>query len=326
MKKGVTVIICTHNGRLKLGPTLLHLANQSISSGFSYEIIVVDNASIDRTSEFVTTEWEKYKQKNIPLTVIDEHTPGKLFALQKGISNAKYEYFVLCDDDNWLNPDYLDIAFNIMESDPGIGAAGGRAIAVSEKDISFPSWFETYQNGYAAGAQAAETGDVTSRGHLWGAGLISRTALYKETYKSFPSLLLTEQNRKILSTEDTEYCLRIILMGYRLYYSSSLVLKHFISPERLTIEYKNSLYENFRQSHLILEKYYLAIKLDRKNLTFINRIRLALVTPLRLLFTKNKDKHKTIMHYLFPDFAPPDPLTSQIKKFISQHGNEHLRV
>lgn len=319
MKKGISVIICTHNGATKLTETLNHLAAQQVSDILCWEIILVDNASTDHTDEMSRNLWEKLNVKNVPLTIIRESIPGKLFALQNGISKARYEYFVLCDDDNWLAPDYLQIAFDIMEANPQIGATGGQTIPATEKGIIYPSWFEKYKEGYAVGKQSAESGDITSRGHIWGAGLISRTALYHEIYRDFPSLLLLGKDKKILSTEDTEYCLRLVLKGYRLYYDASLSLKHFITPERLTLQYKDSLYENFRNAHLILEKYYLAFKLSKNNLHFFNRIRLSLITPLRLFFLKkSKEKQRTILHYLFPSIVKADPLTLQIKQFTSQ--------
>jgi len=299
-----------------LPETLKHLAAQNIPNDIACEIIVVDNGSTDHTSDFVLESWQKYNSSNITLNVIQEATPGKLFALKKGIMHAKYEYFIICDDDNWLSPDYIKTAFNILENNPEIGAAGGQAIAVTESGVSFPSWFEANKRSYAVGEQI-ETHNTPAK-HLWGAGLVSRTSLYKETYEDFPSLLLVSQNKKILSTEDTEYCLRLIIKGYTLLYDPSLSLRHFISSERLTLRYKEELQRNFRDAHAILEKYYVAIKLDKKKLTFFNKIRLSIITPMRMLLKKNNEKEKTIMSYLFPGFIRPDPVTLKIRQKLLQ--------
>lgn len=322
MKKGITVLICTYNGASRLPETLNHLASQTVSENLDWEIILVDNASTDNTSVVAVTEWKRHNILHVPLTVINENTPGKLFAFQTGLAQAKYEYFIVCDDDNWLSPDYLSIAFDILEDNPKIGAAGGQTKAVTEIGLSFPDWFETFKEGYAVGEQAPATCNITSRGHLWGAGLSSRTALYKEVYSTIPSLLINDHNRKILSAEDTEYCLRIIIKGYQLHYDTRLSLQHFIPAGRLNLKYKDDVYENFKNAHLVLEKYYLAIKFGPANkINLFNKIRLTIITPLRLAFASSKskkEKQRTIMSYLLPAFVQMDPISTQIKKYILQ--------
>lgn len=319
MKKGITVLICTYNGAPRLAATLSHLAAQSMQKNLDWEIIVVDNASTDQTSAIAISEWEKHSIPNVPLTVIHEKTPGKLFAFQEGIRKAKYEYFIICDDDNWLSNDYLNIAFDILESNPKIGALGGQTIPATEPGIPLPVWFEASKESYAVGKQSLNTGNITSRGHLWGAGLVSRTELYQEVYKAFPSLLINKENPKILSTEDTEYCLRIVLKGYELYYDDRLSLKHFIPSGRLALEYKDGLQENFSNAHPILEKYYIAIKFGTNRLNLFNKLRLTLITPFRYFLASNpakKAKQKTILAYLLPSIVAPDTLTSEIWKFM----------
>lgn len=317
MKKGITVILCTYNGASRLTNTLSHLAAQQVKDHLSWELIVVDNASTDGSSEVVKTLWEQYGNQKVPLTLAYENTPGKLFAFQKGISLAKYEYFIICDDDNWLKSEYLQTAFDILERNSKIGALGGQAIAATSTS-DLPDWFESVQEGYAVGPQAKNDGDITYKGMIWGAGLCSRTQLYKDVYSNFPSLLLNKNDQRILTAEDSEYCLRLVLIGYKLYYDSRLSLHHYIPEGRLTLTYKNSLFENFKKSNLIIDNYFLAIKYGL-NLSLFNRIRLTFITPIKFLFSfsaKKKSKQRIIMCYLFP-FIKPDPITAQIKTLMN---------
>lgn len=319
-KTGISVIVCSYNGATKIQATLAHLANQIVAEHIDWEVIFVDNASTDNTISIAQKEWSKHLMHAVPLLILEEKKPGKLYAFQKAIINVNYSYFIICDDDNWLAPDYLNTAFNILNSDDTIGALGGKTFAVTEEHQQFPNWFEDHQEGYAVGSQSLKTGDITSRGHLWGAGLSSRTALYLEAYRGFPSLLIKDSNPRILSTEDTEYCLRLVLMGYRLYYDESLSLQHFIPPARLTTAYKEALYKNFDDASVILEKYYLAIKFRKEqHNSFLNRMRLIFITPIRILFSssdKKKSKQRTILSYLMPAFVKPDPTTAQILQNI----------
>ena len=319
MEKGITVIICTYNGASRLSETLNHLAAQSIPENLAWEIILVDNASTDGTSAIATEIWGKHNVKDVSLNIINETTPGKLFAFRKGITHAKYEYFIICDDDNWLSPDYVNLAFSILDKDPKIGAAGGKAIAVTEGGAELPEWFEEAKEGYAVGEQAKNTGFDTRRDSLWGAGLASRTQLYLDTYKTFPSLLINDDNKKILTAEDTEYCLRIVLKGYKLYYDSNLSLKHYITAGRLTLDYKNNLYNNFINANSIMEDYYLALKFGPNGpLNLFNKIRLTIITPIRYIFSsgKKQSKQRKILSYLLPSVIKPDSITSQIKALM----------
>ncbi|TKC02913.1 glycosyltransferase [Pedobacter frigoris] len=319
MKKGITVIVCTYNGALRLPDTLKYLAAQEVSDNLEWEILLADNASTDHSAEIAAAYWNEHNIKNVPLTLIQESTPGKLYALQKGIALAKYEYFIICDDDNWLDSKYVQTAFDILDENDDIGALGGQAKAATGNS-GLPEWFEPVQEGYAIGTQSKNTGDVTFKGRLWGAGLSSRTQLYLDAYRNFPSLLINKSDHKILTAEDTEYCLRLVLKGYKLYYDPRLSLQHYIPEGRLTLTYKNSLFENFRKSNLIIDNYYLAIKYGPNNkLSLFNKIRLRLITPIRYIFSSSpqkKSRQRRIMCYLFP-FVKPDRITTQIKAFIN---------
>jgi hypothetical protein len=60
--------------------------------------------------------------------VLHEKSPGKIHALHKGIEHAKFDRFIICDDDNWLMPNYVATAYYLLQKHPEVGAAGGRGI------------------------------------------------------------------------------------------------------------------------------------------------------------------------------------------------------
>ena len=290
---GITVIICTYNGAKKLEPTLEHLSKQETDRSFPWEIILIDNMSSDDTERIAIDYWDRYGKDKAPLIIDKEEKAGKYFAFQKAISLARYSYFIICDDDNWLDKKYLIIVFKLLEQDLRIGAVGGFSRAVSE-DNCFPKWFAHYQEGYAVGSQYKKTGYLPRKGHLWGAGLASRTSLYQELYKDWPSLLLSMDDKKVLSTEDTELCYRITMTGLNLYYTQNLILDHFIPKEKLTTSYRDSLYTNFSKSQKILAQYLVAIKIEKLNIyTVRNRLKiffLKIKLRLKLIFIKKPKK------------------------------------
>ena len=111
---GISVIICCYNSSKRLPDTLKHLASQKLAKDINWEVIVIDNASTDDTAVIAQREWDSYRQLSPAFTVLKEPRPGKNFAFKTGVYAAKYEYLLTCDDDNWLSPDYIKLAFDFM--------------------------------------------------------------------------------------------------------------------------------------------------------------------------------------------------------------------
>ncbi|MGK6351981.1 glycosyltransferase [Parapedobacter sp. DT-150] len=318
---GISVVLCTHNGASKLPETIKHLSAQQVPKEIPWEVIFVDNHSSDDSMAVVQGEWHKQQVARVPFRCFEENRPAKYFALQTAITHARYRYFVICDDDNWFDPQYIERMYTLLDTHPEVGAAGGQGIPVTEEGVVLPDWFSEYSEGYAVGKQGSETGYVTKRGYLWGAGLGSRTAVYRAFYQRYPSFLFMHDDSSILTTEDTEYCLRLILRGYELYYDEALKFHHFIPKEKLSRAYMHALYKKNHEGFVITGKYYLAIKLYKKNgrIKPLSRLRLKILTPIRLWLArteKRRIREKTILAYLFPSKQRGDTVASHIVDFL----------
>ena len=252
MAAGVSIVVCTYNGGNRLPKTLAHLALQKIVEDIPWEIIVVDNASTDNSLQIAEEEWIKYPSK-ANFRVLSEPNPGKNNALDTGINSTVYDLVLICDDDNWLNEDYVEKAYQRMQSDDKIGAAGGRGIGVS--DVEFPGWFEKDGYAFAVGKQAEATGDISGKKYLWGAGMIFRKSLYTKAYSGAPSFLSGPQKDLVTRGEDVEFCLRILILGYTLFYDDSLIYQHFIPQNRLTDDYRKKLLNGYNAETYILNLY-----------------------------------------------------------------------
>jgi len=318
MYKGISVIICTYNGAKRLPETIKHLATQSAIGKIDFEIIVVDNASTDDSAIVASSEWNKCNVEGINFTVLKQLKSGKIHALDKGVSYAKFEFIIICDDDNWLMPNYLIQVYAILESNPKIGAVGGMGIPVAEIG-KIPSWFKEFEEGYACGRQAAFSSDVTRRGHLWGAGLGTRKLLYQQVYENFPSFLTGRYGDQLTAGEDAEYCQRLILKDYTLYYSEELVFHHFMPIGRLSLTYKEKLFNGFIESNKVLDIYYLCNQIINKcKKNKLERPRLLITSFFRMLFAPSlhdRKKQMDIFVFLFPFSIKPDSIISKIKKF-----------
>lgn len=283
MQNGVSVIICCYNSANRLKETIKHLAAQEVSKEIPWEIIIVNNNSTDNTRSVGLAEIKRYPNLDSRFIIIDELKPGLSNARHKGVETAKYDYIIFCDDDNWLGKDYVETAFQILTKTPDVGACGGQSGAIS--DIEFPDWFDDYKAGYAVGKQGTTTGDISQRKYLWGSGLAFRKSLYIRAFEKLPSLLTDRKGSELSSGGDSEICMRFLLIGYRLFYSDELVFKHFIESSRLTITYRNKLFDGFSNSQRILQIYIRLI-----TLTSLSRFRCSL--------TLIKSFVKLLLHFI----------------------------
>jgi glycosyltransferase involved in cell wall biosynthesis len=112
---GISVIICCYNSSLRLPKTLEYLSNQATGNLFPWEIILVDNNSSDNTSVIATNFWASL-DIDVPLIIVEESKPGLIYARNTGINKANYDFLIFCDDDNWLNKNYLCNVYKILNN------------------------------------------------------------------------------------------------------------------------------------------------------------------------------------------------------------------
>jgi GT2 family glycosyltransferase len=231
-REGVSVVVCCHNSAQRLPPTMRHLAQQRTQ--VPWEVIVVDNASTDDTATVARSQWPF---DAISLQVVSEPSLGLSYARARGIAAAKYEFIAFVDDDNWLEPDWVETAFRVMTANPDVGACGGRSRAAFDGDA--PPWFAKVQMSYAVGDRGAEAKDLGDRdGWLWGAGLVLRqTAWTKLVAAGFVQQVPDRQGKALTSGGDAEICLALRRARWRLQYDPRMRFTHYIPSQRLRWNY-----------------------------------------------------------------------------------------
>ena len=253
MRKGISIILCCFNSASRLPLTLKHISEQEVSDEILWELIIVDNNSTDLTKQVIRTELVKFKCR-ASVQIVEEPKSGLSYARRRGIFTAKYSYSIFCDDDNWLDRQFVQLAYDIMESNRKIGMLGGQGESVSE--IAEPAWFDEKKCYYAIGKQALTSCDVTTRGYLWGASVVLRTDVLRSVYSVNVNSLLTDRKGNDLSSGgDAEISKWFILLGYRLWYDERLLFKHYIPKERLTTTYFENLLAGQSQSSPVLLSY-----------------------------------------------------------------------
>lgn len=267
MQAGVTILICTYNGAERLPLTLRYIAAQQIPAAIACELIVVDNASTDNSVATIHREWKQYNT-GIELRVVTERRPGLTYARETGFAEAQYNYIILCDDDNWLAPDYAHKAFTIMEQQPAIGILGGKGNFVYETPA--PDWLLAC-NLYAGGPQAKQSGRL--KDHLvYGAGAVLRKSAYKSICdRGFVSALTDRQGGNLSSGGDYELCYVLALAGFSSWYEESLYFDHYITANRLTLPYYLTYIEESADCFHVLEPYKILLKNQNVSLVSFRR-------------------------------------------------------
>ncbi len=261
LPEGVSVVVCTYNAAGLIGPCLEHLASQELQSSFAWELLVVDNASSDDTIAQVRKLWAGPS----PLRVVTEDKPGIAYARRKGMAAAKYAYIAFVDQDNWVDADWLQNAWELIHRYPDAGLIGAEGRAVFE--TKEPAWYQRYERNYAVGPQLPESGRIADPERLiYTAGCILRTEAAQTMLNArFEPLLTSRAGKELLSGEDSEIQLIFRYLGWELYYDSSLRFQHFMPSARLTWEYHKKFRQGLGATAVLLEPYRHALRAKLSN-------------------------------------------------------------
>ena len=251
---GVSIVLCTYNGKARLATTLKHLVAQQLDE-LPCEIIFVDNASTDGTKAFAENWWSQNGSATINFLSYQQPIPGKSYAQDLGYEKANYNYILVCDDDNWLCSTYVQNAYNIMSSNPQIGALGGWCDAAFEGEK--PHWFDTYGKYFAVSKQGETSGDIThKKGCLYGAGMVINKQHWLELKRlGFQHILSCRKGNNLSSGGDTEYSYALRLLGYKIWYDERLFFTHYMTNGRMNLDYLSRLRKAMTYSNFVLWSY-----------------------------------------------------------------------
>jgi hypothetical protein len=248
----ISVILCTHNPRDDyLTRTLAALRAQTISLDV-WELIVVDNLSAVPVAGRVDLSWRPGAR------VLREETLGLTPARLRGIREAQGDLLVFVDDDNVLDPDYLEQAATFADERPHIGAWSGQCIG--EFEAIPPDWTRRYWGNLCIREFDAEVWSNLPRlpeTMPGGAGLCMRRAvgqhyltLHEGGARSFQ---FDRAGGSLLSGGDNDLAACACDIGLGVALTPRLMLKHLIPPNRLTADYLARLAEGIMMSAILLD-------------------------------------------------------------------------
>lgn len=244
----ITVIVCTYNRSSSLGQALDSVAAQTLPADVTWEVLVVDNNSADKTRQVVEDFSRRYPGR---FRYLFESQQGLSRARNAGIRQASGEIIAFLDDDVTVAPTWLQNLTASLHSGDYAGAGG--PIRPPE-GFEPPRWLTLGGDQDLGGVLALmDLGDTPADLHKapYGTNMAFRKSVF-EKYGSFrPDLGRCGSN--LLSNEDTEFGKRLFAAGERLRYEPTAVVHHPVFPERLNKKYFRHWWFEYGRA-LILER------------------------------------------------------------------------
>lgn len=248
----LSVVICTHNPRLDyFGRTLNGLRGQTLSRD-EWELLIIDNRSEPPVAGRFDCAWHPQTR------IVREEKLGLTPARLCGIREAGGDLLVFVDDDNVLDPDYLEVAVRVARERPFLGSWSGQCRGEFESPP--PEWTRRYwgnlvirefsEDKWSNLPRLAETMPC-------GAGLCVRRDValrYLQLNESGKRTIQFDRTgTSLLSGGDNDLAACACDVGLGVGLISALKLTHLIPPVRLTEDYLARLAEGIYFSSVLLD-------------------------------------------------------------------------
>lgn len=221
----IAAIICTHNRDAYLGAAIDSLLAQDCDN---FLVVVVDNASSDRTREIVEA-----RISHPQLKYVYEPVVGLSVARNTGAKETTAPILAYLDDDAVASPQWLSVLLEAYQQNDKLAIAGGKVTLIWPPGVEPPNWISPELAGnlglYDLGDSVVyikEPG-LTPRGLNYS---IRRTFL--EQIGGFDPNL-GRKGKKLLSNEELYMTELALKQGWQVAYIPDAVAAHNVAPERL---------------------------------------------------------------------------------------------
>lgn len=120
----ITFVIITWNSADHLSNCLGSLFGSMHGTGFSYELRIVDNGSMDGTRKIISRCQEKHPDKVIPILL--DHNTGTTRSRNLALRNAAGDFIVILDSDVEMRKGTVEKLIQVLRECPSCGIAAPR--------------------------------------------------------------------------------------------------------------------------------------------------------------------------------------------------------
>lgn len=210
----VSIIIPNLNGAEFLGSCLDSLKNQNFKD---YELIVVDNASVDNSLLLV--------KEKIPESIVYSFVKNEGFskAVNKGISLAKGQYIFLLNNDTEIKFNCLQILNNFLDENQSVSFCATKMLYLYERNIidNAGDILTIYGIAHKRGNKEIDRGQYDSNQNIFGA--CAGAAFYR---RSIFQQVGNFDEDFFAYLEDVDFSFRANLLGYKCVYVPEAIVYH----------------------------------------------------------------------------------------------------
>jgi GT2 family glycosyltransferase len=226
----VTVAVCTFNRAALLDRTLDGFCGLEIPAGVTWEVLIVNNNSTDDTDAVVA----RYSSR-LPIRAVFESRPGKSYAANRVVREAKGAVILWTDDDVLVEKDWIAAYVRAAKEWPDAAYFGGTVDPWFETEA--PRWIDgnvrLLNEPYALAQHGNQVFPLADQ-PIVGANMATRTDIVKR----FPfDVSLGPTGTRALRGEDTDLVGRMRSAGLTGIWVGPARVRHFIKSERLTRRY-----------------------------------------------------------------------------------------
>lgn len=216
------------------------------------EFIMIDDGSTDDSGRIC----DEFTARDSRFRVIHQSNGGSAVARQSGVDNSNGEYVIVCDSDDWIEPDIYDRLYD--------------AAKATDADIVVCGYYSEYEDGRSIPSQVIfkeENGLVDNYDFLKkGAGSswvkLIRRSLFSKTKTSYtPDINLSEDsliiyklmrgNPKVVQIKANLYHYRRLFGSNS--YTNNITMRH-IHQLRYTYDWLKNNYTDSIYAHIIFQR------------------------------------------------------------------------
>ncbi|MFL5577341.1 MAG: glycosyltransferase [Gemmatimonadaceae bacterium] len=230
----MSVVISTHNRCDQLPAAIASVLDQQ-PGGPSFELIVVDNNSIDNTRR-VVEELQHAAAGDGRLRYAFERRQGLSHGRNAGVARARGRIVAFTDDDVRVAPDWVAAIVRALDAHPDADFVGGRILPRWPADP--PRWLTREHWAPLAISDFGDEPRYVDRSKplcLVGASLAVRREVFDE-FGGFDPAFQHEPGA-VSAVEDHEFELRLWRAGRRGLYSPDICIAAEVQPNRLEKRY-----------------------------------------------------------------------------------------
>ena len=232
----ISAIVCTHNRDKYLGAAIDSLLRQEFAAEF--EVVVVDNASIDRTRDVVEQRMQAIQASPLPhpsLKYVYETVTGLSVARNTGARESSGQILAYLDDDAVASPRWLQILDAAYQSNEKLAIAGGKVTLLWPAGMTPPRWLSSELAGNLGAYDLGETLVYIDRPGLTPRGLnYSIRRSFLDQVGGF-NISLGRIGKKLLSNEELHMTELALQLGWQVAYLPTATVAHNVASERVKL-------------------------------------------------------------------------------------------